>query len=253
MVKLTPQECRELANALGDTPTTLISASRLKHGLCDAYIVGSLPTPDAALVFDAFCPEEPCGFGSDVDALWCLLKATEGWGCVCVETACARALGQCVETDRGTPIRYYGDVYHALLSPVQRYPNEFVRLLTESDVARLSEAPAAVRGNGYKTHEAMLTEGIAAGAIVEGHLVAIAHTYAETDLHADIGVSTLEGWREKGFATAAAALVAQAIQEKGKVPVWSCGEDNAASLRVAEKLGFTEVGRRTYVIPNSSA
>ena len=84
------------------------------------------------------------------------------------------------------------------------------------------------------------------------NIVAIAHTYAETNLHADIGVSTLETWREKGFSTAAASLVAQEIQARGKVPAWSCGEDNYASLRVAEKLGFTEVGRRTYIIPISS-
>ena len=117
---------------------------------------------------------------------------------------------------------------------------------------RLAKAPAEVQGNGYKTHEAMVTDGIAAGAVVDGNIVAIAHTYAENDLHADIGVSTIEQWREKGFATAAASLVAQEIQARGKVPVWSCGEDNIASLRVAQKLGFTEVGRRTYLIPTSS-
>jgi len=32
-----------------------------------------------------------------------------------------------------------------------------------------------------------------------------------------------------------------------------CGEDNWASLRVAEKLGFVEVSRRTYVILDRSA
>jgi RimJ/RimL family protein N-acetyltransferase len=31
------------------------------------------------------------------------------------------------------------------------------------------------------------------------------------------------------------------------VPVWSTGENNVASLRVARNLGFEEVGRRTYV------
>ena len=86
---------------------------------------------------------------------------------------------------------------------------------------------------------------------MDDNIVAIAHIYAETDLHADIGVSTVEQWREKGFATTAASLVAQEIQAKGKVPAWSCGEDNAASLRVAQKLGFTEIDRRTYVIPIS--
>ena len=256
MTKLTPQECLTLADLLGDTPMTVISAARLKQGMCDAYIAGSLPNNvDAAIVFDAYCSDEPAGFGTDADALWQLLKATDEWGCINVDNACAASLGALIEADRGTSIRYYGDVCHALLEPVcpawvtQPLPNEVVRLLTLADVERLTEAPAEIQGNGYKTHRAMLTDGIAAGAIVDGKIVAIAHTYAETDLHADIGVSTLEAWREKGFATTAASLVAQEVQAKGKVPAWSCGEDNFASLRVAEKLGFTEMGRRTYVIP----
>ncbi len=252
MTKLTSQECLVLADVLGDTPMSVIPTSRLKRGVCDAYIAGTLPDITAALIFDPFCPDEPCGFGTDADALWQLLKATDGWSCINVDAACAEPLGKLIEADKGTPIRYYGDVCHALLEPVHRYKNEVVRLLTPEDVTRLAKAPAEVQGNGYKTHEAMLTDGIAAGAVVDNNIVAIAHTYAETDLHADIGVSTIEAWREKGFSTAAASLVAQEIQARGRVPAWSCGEDNIASLRVAQKLGFTEVGRRTYVIPVSS-
>ena len=252
MTKLTSQECLVLADVLGDTPMSVIPASRLKHGVCDAYIAGTLPDITAALIFDPFCPDEPCGFGTDADALWQLLKATDGWNCINVDTACAEPLGKLIEADKGTPTRYYGDVCHALLEPAHRYTNKIVRLLTPEDVTRLAKAPAEVQGNGYKTHEAMLTDGIAAGAFVDNNIVAIAHTYAETDLHADIGVSTIEAWREKGFSTAAASLVAQEIQARGKVPAWSCGEDNIASLRVAQKLGFTEIGRRTYVIPVSS-
>ena len=251
MTKLTPQECRVLSDVLGDTPMTVIPAARLKNGMCDAYIAGTLPDVTTALVFDAYCPDEPSGFGKDADALWQLLKATDGWSCINVDTACATSLGALIEADTGKSIRYYGDVYHALLEPVHCYPNEAVRLLTLEDVERLAQAPTEVQGNGYKTHEAMVTEGIAAGAVIDGNIVAIAHTYAETDLHADIGGSTVEIWREKGFATAAASIVAEEIQAKGKVPAWSCGEDNTASLRVAQKLGFTEIGRRTYVIPIS--
>ncbi len=254
MTKLTFQECLALADVIGDTPMTVISASRLQQGMCDAYITGTLSNVTAALVFDAYCPDEPCGFGSNADALWQLLKATDGWSCINVDSACAESLGALMEADTGARMRYYGDVCHALSSPVHCFggpnPSHEVRLLTLEDIERLSKAPAEVQGNGYKTHAAMITGGIAAGAIVDGNIVAIAHTYAETDLHADIGVSTLEAWRKKGFSTYAAALVAQAIQAKGKVPVWSCGEDNHASRRVAQKLGFTEIGRRTYVIPD---
>ena len=256
MTKLTSQECLVLAEVIGDTPMTVISASRLQNGMCDAYIAGSLPDVDAAIVFDAYCADEPAGFGTDAEALWQLLKAIDGWSCINVDNSCAVPLGALIEADRGTSIRYYGDVCYALLVctgwVTQPLPNAAVRLLTLTDVERLAEAPAEIQGNGYKTHAAMITDGIAAGAVVDGDIVAIAHTYAETDLHADIGVSTLEAWREKGFSTAAASLVAQEIQARGKVPAWSCGEDNIASLRVAEKLGFTEISRRTYVIPISS-
>ncbi len=93
----------------------------------------------------------------------------------------------------------------------------------------------------------MLTQGIVAGAVVEGRLVGIAHTSAITDRHADIGVSTLEPFRGRGFATAAASMVARRVQDTGRIQVWSAGEGNAASLRVAAKVGFAEVSRRVYI------
>ena len=84
--------------------------------------------------------------------------------------------------------------------------------------------------------------------MVDGRIVGTAQTSAITARYADIGVSTDERWRERGFATAAASIVARRVQETGRTPVWSCGEDNMASLRVARKLGFEEVSRLTYVI-----
>ncbi len=81
----------------------------------------------------------------------------------------------------------------------------------------------------------------------DGRIVSTAQTAAITNGYADIGVATDEKWRGRGFATAAASIVARRIHETGRTPVWSCGEDNLASLRVAQKLGFEEVSRLTYV------
>ena len=110
---------------------------------------------------------------------------------------------------------------------------------------------AAYRSNpsemGFATFEDLLTDGVAAGAVVEGSLVALAHTNAMTTRYGDIGVATDELWRGKGFASSAASIVARRIQERGRTPVWSAGEGNAASLRVAAKLGFVEVSRRVYL------
>ena len=54
-----------------------------------------------------------------------------------------------------------------------------------------------------------------------------------------------------GFATASASIVARRIQDLGRIPVRSAGEDNEASLHIAAhiaaKLGFAEVSRLVYL------
>jgi len=105
-----------------------------------------------------------------------------------------------------------------------------------------------LRPTGLGTIEAALTEGVVACAVVAGEVVARAYTAALSPRHADIAVDTLDGWQGHGFATATASVVAREVQAAGHVPVWSAGESNRPSLRVAEKLGFTAVLRRTYVI-----
>ena len=101
---------------------------------------------------------------------------------------------------------------------------------------------------GFVTFEDLFTNGAAAGAVVDNRLVALAHTNAMTARITAISeCSPTKSWRGRGFATAAASIVAHCIRERGRVPVWSAGEDNAASLRVAAKLGFVEVSRRVYL------
>jgi predicted GNAT family acetyltransferase len=93
----------------------------------------------------------------------------------------------------------------------------------------------------------LLEDGVVAGAVVDGELVAVGSTLAVSVLYADLAVVTLGAWRGRGLATACASLVAAAIRRSGRLPVWSTGEDNVTSLRVAQKSGFKAVGRRTYV------
>ena len=66
--------------------------------------------------------------------------------------------------------------------------------------------------------------------------------------YVDIGVYVLENYRRRGLATAAASLVARSVQSDALIPVWSCGSHNIPSLKLAQKLGFIEVSRRTYVV-----
>lgn len=89
---------------------------------------------------------------------------------------------------------------------------------------------------------------MAAGAVVDGRLVALAYTSAMTPHHADIAVVTDPDFRGRGLATASAALVIEEVHRRGAIPVWSTGEGNHASRRVAARLGLRPIGHRTYVI-----
>ena len=244
---LGPEKRKALADSLGDSPETAIPVHLLRRGLCDAYLAGDPSDYDAAVVQPLSLMAQPFGFGGSAEALWGLLSCARGWRLLHVAWSLGGPLGAVMERETGVGVRYYGDVYHTLTRPVSTLHAAAVRKLTLRDLPILEAAPAEVQGDGFGDLKTLLKAGIAAGAVVEGRLVAIAHTNAITDRHADIGVSTLEPWRGRGFATAAASIVTRRIQGSGRTPVWSAGEDNFASLRVARKLGFVEVSRGVYV------
>jgi GNAT superfamily N-acetyltransferase len=248
---LPPGEYHRLAEALGDTPETVIAVHRLRHGWCRAWIVGELPHFTAAIVQESFCPSEPSGFGLDARALFRLLEAVEGWDCVNVSQGVAPDLAELLRQASGKPLRTYEDVHHVLRTPAPVEPSTRpeVSRLGPGDLPLLERAAPELRSIGYPTLPQLLDRGVVAAAVVEDEVVAIAQTYARAPRHADIGVTTLPNWRGRGFSTAAAALVAQQVQRDGQTPVWSAGQDNVASLRVAAKLGFQEVSRRLYLIP----
>ena len=242
---LTSQEARIMTDTLPDTPQTVISISQLRRGLAQAYVVGELADRETVVIFDPGQPGEPMAFGNNAEQIADLMATLSGWFCVNVHPDVAPQLGPLLARKMGCPVRYYGDIYHTLTIPAPHLPHPAVRLLTPDDLPLLQAAPDMIRGH-YPAR--MLSEMSAAGAIMNGRIAAIAQNYALSDKYGDIGVATLPDFRGQELATAAAALVAQELQRNGRIPVWSCGEDNHASLRVAQKLGFEYDSQRTYII-----
>lgn len=253
MDKLTPEEYLILADVINDTPTTLDVLDCLKQGMCRAYVYGNLPHITAYLVIDTVYDDAFC-FSTDVNAMWHLLAAQQGLEglIINVDPADAETLGQLISAKTGRPVSYSVVIHQTLIELVRPYPNEVIRLLTSSDEALFAKAPEGIWGNSYQTPQKILSTGPVAAAIVNDSIVSIAQTYAQTDLHGGLSVYTLEKWRGKGYATSAASLVAETLQAMGKVPVWYCGEENSASLRTAEKLGFVEVSRRIDIVCTST-
>ena len=246
-VPLDDNEVRRLIEAIEETPETVIPLHLLMQGTCKAYAVGDPASADAVVVQSDSLGAEPFGIGNDVEGLWALLCHLEGWTCVDVSPYVAPRLGALIREATGSRVCYYDDVYHTLTRPAPAIDEPAVRELTRDDLGLL-EAAGVVGASFRGALPALLEAGAAAGAVVDGRVVGTARTAAITARYADIGVSTDETWRGRGFATAAAAIVASRVQEAGRTPVWSCGEDNLASLRVARKLGFEEVSRLTFVI-----
>ena len=241
-------ECYQLAEVLGDTPETVIPVHLLRRGLCEAYAMGDLSGVYGAIVRDLNVYDEPAAFGNSPDMICTLLLSLTGWFCVNIAAELAKSLGVLIEKGMGGKVRYYGDVHYTLTTPVKQFGDAAVRQLTPDDLILLEAAKDDVRATGFGGPGQLLENGFAAGAVVDGQVVAIAQSYARTEGYADVGVATLPEYRGRGYATAAASIVAQRLQEAGQIPVWSTGEDNYASQRIAQKLGFTEVGRRVYVI-----
>ena len=61
-----------------------------------------------------------------------------------------------------------------------------------------------------------------------------------------IGIATIPSYEGKGIATATAARFVQLCQQRGITPHWECDQRNIASVRVAEKVGFTKIANERY-------
>ena len=247
---LQKKQCQLLASLLPDGPQTVISRAHLLWGTARAYAVRLTDAGfETAVIEDPGCPGEPMIFGHNPQQIADLMPHIPDWLCVNVATELADELIPLLVKRMGCPVRQHGDVYHILAQPppanLLEHPD--VRLLTPNDLPLLQTAPSELRGPN-PAH--LLNQTAAAGAVINNQLVAIAQNYALTEGYGDIGVFTLPDWRGRGLAAAAAAQVAKWLLGNGRIPVWSCGESNLASLRVAEKLSFVENGRRVYLILN---
>ena len=244
----TQQECQALASSLPDNPETVIAMHCLQRGIARAWVRGRSEEDRAVVIQDEHDPAELTGFGSDPGALADLLRQVSGWQCIVVDSRVARPLGELLAKQESAQVHYLDDLYHLLHSPPPALQTARVRLLGGDDLSTFEAASEEFRFAFWESSQALFSAGVVAGAVISQHLAAIALTSALSERYADMSVFTAPEYRGRGLSTAAASLVISRTLATGRVPVWSCGAKNKASLRVAEKLGFRQVAKRTYVI-----
>ena len=228
--------CVLFADALDDTPETVIPVHLPGRGLCQACVAGDPGENRAAIAQGDFSLSEPRSFGPDPKILWELLNFVSGWDCVNVPAECASALGRMIEQAKGVSVRCVDDVYFALTRSPSALEATAVRRLTPDEIGLLECAPPELQGAGFKSILQVLREDFVACAVVSGHVVAIARTSAISDLCADMGVSALEEHHCRGYASAAACIVGRCIQETGRTPARSTSTSNAASIQLSIRI-----------------
>lgn len=84
-----------------------------------------------------------------------------------------------------------------------------------------------------------------AGYFLDGRLVSVCDApdmpYME-DVIQHTGIVTLKSERRKGYAKCTAALAAHHLIANGICPQWECRADNAASIALAETVGYEKYG-----------
>jgi hypothetical protein len=112
-----------------------------------------------------------------------------------------------------------------------------VRLLTLSEIEAMTNLPLDLK---EELTMACRYSPVAA-TVVEGVSVSFCYAGSQTESLWDISIDTLAGHRNKGCAAACVAYMIELMRRQNKQPVWGALETNAASLRLAAKLGFVAV------------
>jgi len=88
---------------------------------------------------------------------------------------------------------------------------------------------------------------------VDQQPVSFCYAGAITESLWDIAIDTLPEYRRKGYAAQCVAHMIRYMQTQGKQPVWQALENNPASWRLAQKLGFVPVDELVLFQPSEQA
>jgi RimJ/RimL family protein N-acetyltransferase len=103
------------------------------------------------------------------------------------------------------------------------------------------EVDASYR-NLWGSAENFIINGFGYCLLSEGNIASTCNTYYCGSNYAEIDVSTLQQFRNRGYAQVTCSAFIERSKKLGLIPVWDCDAGNKPSNRLAIKLGFKKLG-----------
>lgn len=100
----------------------------------------------------------------------------------------------------------------------------------------------------WNSDDDFLANGYGFGAFdKKDKLASVCYTASVSDFKAEVDICTAEEHRNKGLASQVLSAFVQHSLKHNIVPNWDCFADNTASLKTAQRLGFTETFRYSFL------
>ena len=98
----------------------------------------------------------------------------------------------------------------------------------------------------WKDAEQFYNQGIGFSLFYDNNLASTAYSAYIHDNYLELGIETVEEYRGKGLAQyVCSALIDYCLQNNFE-PMWACRLENTVSYKLAQKLGFKPISKRTY-------
>lgn len=146
-----------------------------------------------------------------------------------------------------------GDLVHILYCPPERlqlFENPHCRKLQDTDIdlylkMKLDLYPAVEPNTLIRDIQRNIRDGIAFGVFEDEKLVSIAEAPAighMQDFIEELSVDTRPEYRKRGYGKVVVSQTTKAILDIGRIPLYECGFENEASIRLAKAVGYMEYG-----------
>jgi len=115
-----------------------------------------------------------------------------------------------------------------------------VHLLDKDLIEKIGHYKLDIGSRFWASPEDFLENGVGACVMKEGEIVSLCYSACIAGYFAEIDVITQEEYRGMGLAVVAARSFISECVKREITPTWDCFVNNTASMKLADRLGFTQ-------------